>query len=238
MQRSDFTCANVNRNIPENHYLINKISEFRKHALRQIDQIHRRLIDGERIRHDEKVFSVFQPHTEWVSKGKAGVPVELGLRVCVMSDADGFILHHQVMQRCTDDVVAVPMDAETKERFGKLRAVSLDKRFHCPGNQQALRELIETVVLPKKGRLNHTEKLRESDPGFVALRRKHSAVDSAINALEAHGFDRCRDNGVDGFCCYTALAVAARNIQVTGTILHRKEADAKRRRSKHSRKAA
>lgn len=238
IQRSDFTCANVNRNIPENHYLISKISEFRKHALRQIDQIHRRLIVGERIPHDEKVFSVFQPHTEWVSKGKAGVPVELGLRVCVMSDADGFILHHQVMQRCTDDVVAVPMVAETKERFGELRAVSMDKGFHSPGNQEALRELIETVVLPKKGRLNHAEKLRESDPEFAELRRKHSAVESAINALEVHGLDRCRDHGIDGFCRYTALAVVARNIQVMGAILHRKEADARRRRAKHTRKAA
>ena len=45
-----------------------------------IDQIDRRVLRGERILHDEKVFSLFQPHTEWISKGKAGVPVELGLR--------------------------------------------------------------------------------------------------------------------------------------------------------------
>ena len=63
-----------------------EIETFITHAVRQIDQTRRRVILGETIPHAEKVFSVFQTHTEWISKGKAGVPVELGLRVCVMED--------------------------------------------------------------------------------------------------------------------------------------------------------
>jgi transposase, IS5 family len=39
----------------------------------QIDQTRRRVLDVEVIPHKEKVFSIFQPHTEWISKGKAGV---------------------------------------------------------------------------------------------------------------------------------------------------------------------
>ena len=69
------------------------------HAERQIDQIRRRVIYGETIPHEEKVFSIFEPHTEWIGKGKAGVPVELGLRVCVLEDQHRFILHHQVMEK-------------------------------------------------------------------------------------------------------------------------------------------
>ncbi len=65
------------------------------HATRQIDQIRRRVILGEVIAHEEKVFSIFEPHTEWISKGKAGVPVELGLKVCILEDQHQFILHHQ-----------------------------------------------------------------------------------------------------------------------------------------------
>src|SRR6266568_7622829 len=76
-----------------------EIEKFINHADRQIDQTRRRVILGETIPHDEKVFSVFQTHTEWISKGKAGVPVELGLRVCVMEDQHRFILHHQVMEK-------------------------------------------------------------------------------------------------------------------------------------------
>ena len=45
------------------------------HARRQIDQVERRLLKGETIAHDEKVFSIFEEHTRWVSKGKAGCAV-------------------------------------------------------------------------------------------------------------------------------------------------------------------
>ena len=64
---------------------------------------------GEKIPHNEKVFSLFKPYTEWISKGKAGVPVELGVRVCVLEDQYQFVLHHQVMWKTTDDKVALSM---------------------------------------------------------------------------------------------------------------------------------
>ena len=57
---------------------IKKIANFLKHAVRQINQIDRRILKGETIPHNEKVFSIFEPHTRWFSKGKAGRPVELG----------------------------------------------------------------------------------------------------------------------------------------------------------------
>ena len=47
----------------------------------------------------KKVFSIFEEHTEWISKGKAGVPQELGLCVCILEDQHGFILHHHVMEK-------------------------------------------------------------------------------------------------------------------------------------------
>jgi hypothetical protein len=56
-----------------------KIEEYMHHADRQMDQIERRVLNGEEIPHSEKVFSLFQPHTEWIVKGKAGVPMELGV---------------------------------------------------------------------------------------------------------------------------------------------------------------
>jgi len=82
--------------------LFTALDNFIIHAERQIQQIRSRVINGEAIPHEEKVFSIFQPHTEWISKGKAGVPVELGLRVCVLEDHDRFILHHRVMKNETD----------------------------------------------------------------------------------------------------------------------------------------
>jgi hypothetical protein len=46
---------------------------------------------------------------------------------------------------------------------------------------------------------------------FVKARRAHSAVESAIDALEVHGRDKCPDHGMVGFKRYVALAIVARN---------------------------
>jgi IS5 family transposase len=210
-----------------------EIETFIKHADRQIDQTRRRVILGEAIPHDEKVFSVFQTHTEWISKGKAGVPVELGLRVCVMEDQHRFILHHRVMEKQTDDQVAVDMVKETKHRFGDLESCSFDKGFHSPANQQELHAHLTLVALPRKGKLSQQAQAMENAEDFVKARRQHSAVESAINALEVHGLDRCPDHGIHGFKRYVALAVVARNIHRIGAILHEQEARRTKRKTRY-----
>jgi len=198
------------------------IQTYINHARRQMDQIERRVIHGETIPHEEKVFSIFQPHTEWISKGKAGVPVELGLKVCIVEDTDGYLLHHRVMEKQTDDQIAIDLIAETQARFPNLRVCSFDKGFHSPTNQVELAKRLDRVVLPKKGRCNKTEQERENSKEFKTGRRQHSAVESGINALEVHGLDRCLDHGLHGFKRYVALAVVARNIQKLGAELQKK----------------
>ena len=207
-------------------------------AERQIDQIRRRVLQGETIPHEEKRFSVFERETEWISKGKAGVPVELGLRVAVVEDQYRFILHHQVMQQTTDDQVAVPLMTETRARFPGIASASFDKGFHSPANQTALAAMIPQVVMPKKGKLSLVQAEREHDPEFIRLRHQHSAVESAINALEVHGLDRCLDHGIDGFKRYVALAVVARNIQRLGALLRQQEAEQRERQRGPHRLAA
>jgi len=214
------------------------LDAYLAHAERQIDQIRRRVLQGETIPHGEKVFSIFQPHTEWISKGKAGVPVELGLRVAVVEDQHRFILHHQVMIKTTDDQIAVALVEHTQTRFPGVKAMSFDKGFHSPGNQIELKQRLEHVILPKKGRLSEADKARESDPEFVRLRRQHSAVESAINALGVHGLNKCPDHGIDGFKRYVALAVVARNLQRLGAILREQEQQAADRRRGTYKKAA
>jgi IS5 family transposase len=199
-----------------------EIQAYINHAQRQVDQIERRVIDGETIPHEEKVFSIFQPHTEWISKGKAGVPVELGLKVCIVEDTQGYLLHHQVMERQTDDQVAIDLITQAQDRYPEMRVCSFDKGFHSPQNQVELAKKLDRVVLPKKGRCNKEERDRQDSEAFKASRRKHSAVESGINALEVHGLDRCPDHGIDGFKRYVALAIVARNIQKLGADLQKK----------------
>jgi hypothetical protein len=127
------------------------------------------------------------------------------------------------MQQQTDDKVAVVMVQETKDRFENLVCSSFDRGFWSPENKSQLAEILDYVVLPKKGRLSVKDKEIEQSEEFVEYRRKHSAVESSINALENHGLDRCLDHGLHGFERYVALAVLARNIQILGHLLQQKE---------------
>lgn len=203
--------------------LVFVIENFMKHADRQIDQIYRRVILDEKIPHAEKVFSIFEEHTEWINKGKAGVPVELGIKVCVLEDQYGFILHHRVMEHETDDQVAILMVEQTKRKFPGLNGCSFDKGFHSPANQKDLLQHLDNVIMPKKGKLSLKDKQREYSADFIKARHQHSAVESAINALEVHGLDRCPDHGIHGFKRYVSLAVLARNIQQLGVKLREKQ---------------
>ena len=214
------------------------IVHYMRHAERQIDQTRRRVLMGERIPHEQKVFSIFEEHTEWISKGKAGVPQELGLKVCVVEDQYGFFLNHLVMRHTTDEKVAVSLVEATKKRFPLLASCSFDKNFYTPENRKQLERMLDLAVLPKKGRLTEDEKAFESSEEFARARRKHPAVESGINALENHGLDRCLDHGIWGFERYVALAVLSRNIQILGSILWKKEFEKLRREEARLRKAS
>jgi hypothetical protein len=202
---------------------INLIKEYLAHSARQIDQIERRVLKGETIPHNEKVFSIFQPHTEWISKGKAGVPVELGLKVCIVKDQYGLILNYQVMENQTDEKIAVPLLETTTKAFPNVASCSFDKGFHSKSNQEKLATMIDRVVMPRKGKLSAKASAIENEPEFIRLRHQHSSVESSINALENHGLDRCLDHGIVGFKRYVALAILARNIQIVGRMLQIKE---------------
>lgn len=195
--------------------MINEIRRFMSYATHQIDLIRRRVLNGEKIPHSEKLFSIFEPYTEWLCKGKAGIKQELGLNVCVVSDNLGFILHHRVMQNEVDVDVAVPVTEATLKNF-QLRSISFDKGFHSPANQTSLANLVEYVVLPKKGRRNKVEQERESAPEFVKQRYAHSAIESTINGLDHGGLDRCPDRSLRGFKRYVTVGILARNFKTLG----------------------
>lgn len=50
-----------------------QIDDWLAHAWLQMDQVERRLLKGETIPQEKKVFSIFEEHTGWISKGRRGV---------------------------------------------------------------------------------------------------------------------------------------------------------------------
>jgi transposase, IS5 family len=122
-------------------------------------------------------------------------------------------------------------------QFANLNACSFDKGFHSPENQLALKQQLELVALPRKGKLSQNAQAVEQSAAFVKARRVHSAVESAINALEVHGLDMCPDHGIGGFKRYVALAVVARNIHRIGALLWQREHRRAQRKKKYSNRA-
>ena len=204
------------------------------HARRQMDQVERRLLKGETIAHDEKVFSIFEEHTRWVSKGKAGCAVELGVPVCVVEDQFQFILHHKILWEGSDTDIAVSVIEETQALHRDLRVCSFDRGFHSPGNRGQLDAMLDLNALPRKGRLSVAEREREEAQPFAEARRQHPAVESAINNLEHRGLDRVRSHGADGFAHTVALSILAANLHRIGLLVRRRMREAERRRRRRA----
>ena len=176
--------------------------KYVKDAKLQIELIFRRVICGETIAHKEKIISIFERHTEWISKGKAGFPMELGIPISIIHDQFGLILNYRIMNHEADAAVAVPFTLKTKNLFPKLNECSYDRGYYSQGNLQALLKIMEKVTMPKKGKLSGDERVAEKEKEFLANRRKHSVVESSISALINHGLDLCWDKGEKGFNRY------------------------------------
>ena len=213
------------------------IEHFLRHVRLLADQIERRLLKGEAIAQDEKVFSVFEEHTRWIGKGKAGQPVELGVPVCVVEDRFQFILEHRILWQGGDVDVAVPLIETCQTLYPDLRACSFDRGFHSPANRVRLDDMPELNALPKKGRLNRAERAREADEAFAAARRQHPAVESAINNLGHRGLERVRAHGAGGFERMVGLSVVAANLHRIGLIAQRRERARLERRRRRVRAA-
>jgi hypothetical protein len=219
IEKSNLSIGQINEDCFLDSVAILEINKFINFAKIFIDQIKKRVFKKEKIPHREKIFSIFESHTEWLCKGKAKASFELGKKVAIVEDQYGFILSNKVMDRETDEKITISIIQETKKHFDNLTTCSFDKGFYSKENKEALSKLLDFPILPKKGRLSKKDIGLEHSKEFIKYRKKHSAVESAINALEVHGLDKCLDKGFYGFKRYIALAVVSRNIQKLGARL-------------------
>jgi hypothetical protein len=186
----------------------------------------RRVLEGETVPNSEKLFSIFEPHTQLYKRGKAGQPLQFGRLVLVYEDAMGFISHHHVMPRdAQDQDVVVAQTKKLQDRVNnQIEEASFDRGFHSPENQEQLAEIITHVCLPKPGAKQSATQAAEASVTFHQSRRRHSGVESAIGALQSgNGLVRCRDGTEVGFERYVALAVLGRNLHTLGKLLIARE---------------
>jgi IS5 family transposase len=204
--------------------LVESLKYYQEMLLKHIDLVMRRILNEEVIPHSEKVFSIFEPHVEWLAKGKTNCPIEIGHHVMVTTDQFQFMIAHKVLIKETDKEQPEELAKNVKNKyietgFYSIGSSSFDRGFYSAKNELAWTGICELVVMPKPGKKTESRIKFESAAGFTLLRKKHSAVESNINELEYAGLDRVPDRGEDGFKCYVAMAVLGYNIKRLGKLL-------------------
>ena len=182
----------------------------------------RRVLNGERVPNSEKLFSIFEPHTQLYKRGKAGEPVQFGRLVLVYEDAAGFVVHHHLLPRDKGDKdVVVEQTRILQDRLnGRMESLSLDRGFHSPDNQQQLLGIVAGLCLPKPGAKQAAKQEAAASIQFRQARQRHSGIESAIGALQAgNGLKRCRDRSESGFQRYLVLGILGRNLHTLGRLV-------------------
>lgn len=219
-----------------------QLEGFLKRTLQVSHTARRRIIQGEKVPNSEKLFSIFEPHTQLYKRGKAGQPVQFGRQVLIYEDGAGFIAQAYLMPRDADDRdVVIEQTRNLQERFnGGIQRASFDRGFHSPENQRQLALLIPHPCLPKPGVRQAAAQQAQATVEFRRARQRHSGIESAIHGLQSgNGMARCRDRTEQGFSRYLQLGVLGRNLHVLGKILiARQDASSNASRSKRQHPAA
>lgn len=218
-----------------------EIEWFKSMLDKHIDLLERRIVRSETIPQNEKLFSVFQPFTEWINKGKKNPSVEIGKKLFITTDQYHLIVDHQLGDKLNDHDAITGILDRIHQKYSLIASMSTDKGFSTKANKALISAVMPdlTLVMPKKGKRNLEEEQEEKTKKFTKLNNAHNAIESNINELEHRGLDRCPDRSAVNFSKYVSLAVTAYNLHRIGRELITIEvAKEKKQRKTQLRKAA
>ncbi len=181
-----------------------------------IAQATRRVLQGEQVPAEEKLLSLFEPHTQAIRRHKAGKLTEFGRKV-LLDEVEGGIVSHCAIP---DDVglehphFVASLDAH-EERFGHPPAlVAGDRGLYSPENEaRALERGVKRVVLPKTGRASRERQVHERQRWFRRGFRFRAGAEGRIHVLKRdYGLARCRDHGEDGFGRWVGWGIVTHNL--------------------------
>jgi len=198
--------------------LVNEMDGYDGLTEKIIDQASRRVLDGEKVPNTEKLFSIFEPHTELLKRGKVAKPIEFGHMVLLQQVEEKFITGYDVFERRPSDESLVDQILQSHQRtFGQLpESLTGDKGFYQ--SMDKLRELekdIPHVSIAKKGSRTEEEKEREHHPTFRALQRFRAGIEGTISALKrVFKMSRCLYRSFRTYCSSVGAHVFAHNLIV------------------------
>jgi len=181
-----------------------------------INQSEQRVFQGVKLAADEKIYSLFEEHTELLKRGKAGKPIEFGHKVLIAQTGEKFIHHYQVFpKRQEDKELLEPTLKAHKQLFGTGPDVlATDKGFYENMKQiLKLEKNITTVSICKKGRRNQDEYERESTEEFKDGQRFRAGCEGSISVLKrVFNLGRCLFKGFKNYAASVGCAVFCHNL--------------------------
>lgn len=183
---------------------------------RIIDQAEQRVFQGIVIPAEQKVYSLFEEHTELLKRGKAGKPIEFGHKVLFAQTSEKFIHHYQVFGKRKEDKELIEPAIKTHEQLFETgpEVLATDKGFYENMKQIVqLEENIKTVSICKKGRRNQQEYDRESTEEFKDGQRFRAGCEGSISVLKrVFNLGRCLFKGFKNYAASVGCAVFCHNL--------------------------
>jgi len=183
---------------------------------RIISQAEQWVFQGVMVAADEKVYSLFEEHTELLKRGKAGKPIEFGHKVLIAQTGEKFIHHYQVFPKRQEDKELIePTLKAHKQLFGTGPDVlATDKGFYENMKQIVnLKKNIVTVSICKKGRRNPQEYERERAEDFKDGQRFRAGCEGSISVLKrVFNLGRCLFKGFKNYAASVGCVVFCHNL--------------------------
>jgi IS5 family transposase len=216
--------------------LHDEITHYCALGARVIGQARRRVLDGEQVPTSEKIYSIFEPHTDLIKRGKVRTPVEFGHKVFLAESAKGLITQYDVLKgNPVDEVHVAPSLKRHRRTFRRSPALyGADRGFFSENNLVVcVRGGVATVSIPQRGGCKTPQRRAyERSPAFKQGQRFRAGIEGRISVLmRGRGMKRCRAEGAERFALFVGAAVLANNLMIVGELLAKRS----RRRRKPSR---
>jgi IS5 family transposase len=196
-------------------------------AERVLSQARRRVLEGEQVGAQEKLYSIFEPHTDLIKRGKANTPVEFGHKVLLAETRRGLITDYQILAGNPPDEMQVqPSLQRHLQQFGTVpRVYATDRGFYSGPNVALVSAAgVALESIPQRGgRKTPQRAAYEKSRPFKRAQKFRAGIEGRISVLgRGRGMKRCCLRGRDGFEVLVGAAVLANNLLVIARYLQNK----------------
>ena len=204
-----------------------QITEFCALGDRVVHQARRRVINNEQVPAAEKIYSIFEPHTALIKRGKTGKPIEFGHKIYLAETRIGLITQYWVLDGNPSDEDHVVKSIQShKTMFGCAPILYANDRgaYSAENVKFCQEEGVDCVCVPQRGGKKTTEReALENSAEFKQGQRFRAGIEGRISVLfRGRGMKRCLAAGRRGLELLVGLAVLANNLLRIAALLLQK----------------